>query len=83
MKIEFCFTVTKRGEAKYVYTQHRGSFTCGNAINISYSKCVSVALFIQHEKRKHNIILSTVACLRVPYFFNIISQTARFSGEGY
>ena len=27
-------------------------------------------------------ILSSVACLAVPFFFHIISQTARFSGGG-
>ena len=29
----------------------------GKAINITYSKCVIVALFIQHAKRMHHIIL--------------------------
>jgi len=29
---------------------------------------VSVALFIQNEKLMHHIILSSVACLAVPYF---------------
>jgi hypothetical protein len=33
-----------------------------------YSKCVSVALVIQHAKRMCRIILSSVACLAVPYF---------------
>jgi len=30
--------------------------------------CVSVALVIQHAMRMHRIILSTVACLGLPYF---------------
>jgi hypothetical protein len=29
--------------------------------NIKYSECVSVAFFIQHEKRKHRIALLAVA----------------------
>jgi hypothetical protein len=39
------------------------------AISITYSECVSVALVIQHAKRMRRIILSSVACLAVPYFF--------------
>jgi hypothetical protein len=38
------------------------------AISITYSQCVSVALVIQHAKRMRRIILSSVACLTVPYF---------------
>jgi hypothetical protein len=30
--------------------------------------CVSVALFIQHQKRMSRIILSSVACVSLPYF---------------
>jgi hypothetical protein len=40
----------------------------GKAISITYSKYVSVALVIQHVKRMRRIILSSVACLAVPYF---------------
>ena len=48
--------------------------------NHSYrvSECVFVVLVIQHAKRMRRIILS-VACLTLPHFFHIISQTARFS----
>jgi len=35
---------------------------------ITYSECISVALVIQHAKRMRHIILSSVACLAVPYF---------------
>ena len=38
------------------------------AINITYSESVSVALFIWHAKRMRSILLSSVACLAVPYF---------------
>jgi hypothetical protein len=40
----------------------------GKAISITYTECVSVALFIQHAMRMRSIILSSVACLAVPYF---------------
>jgi len=33
-----------------------------------YAKYVSVALVIQHAKRMRHIVLSSVACLAVPYF---------------
>ena len=39
----------------------------------------SVALIIQHAKRMRCVILSSVACLGLPYFFHIISQMTRFS----
>jgi hypothetical protein len=37
-------------------------------LRITYSECVSVALFIQHAKRMRRIMFSSVACLTVPYF---------------
>jgi hypothetical protein len=40
----------------------------GKAISVTYYECVSVALVIQHAKRMRRIILSSVACLAVPYF---------------
>jgi hypothetical protein len=40
----------------------------GKAISITYSKCVSVALDIQHAKGMHRITLSPVDCPALPYF---------------
>jgi hypothetical protein len=37
-------------------------------IDIIYSKCVFVALVIQHAKRKHSSVLSSVVCPAVPHF---------------
>ena len=39
------------------------------AISVTYYECVSVALVIQHAKRMRRILLSSVACLALPYFF--------------
>jgi len=46
---------------------------------ITYSKCVTVALVIQHTKTMRNISLFSVACVGYTMFFRIISHTARFS----
>jgi len=42
-------------------------------IIITYSECIPLALVIQHAMRTHHIILSSVACLALPYFLHIIS----------
>jgi len=39
------------------------------AMIVTYSECVSVALFIQYAISMRRIILSSVACLTVPHFF--------------
>jgi len=40
----------------------------GKNNNITYSEPVFVALGTRHTKRKRRIILSSVACLSLPYF---------------
>jgi len=37
-------------------------------MSITYSECVSVALFIQHAKRMRRIVLSSAACPALPHF---------------
>jgi hypothetical protein len=40
----------------------------GKAVNVSFSECVPLAFVIQNEMRMRRIILSSVACLALPYF---------------
>ena len=67
----------KRDEQKKQYTYKCNIERClrnhccrGKAISITYSDCVSVALGIKHAVRMSRIILSSVACLTLPYFFS-------------
>jgi hypothetical protein len=43
----------------------------GKAIGIIYSECEYAALFIQHTKRMHPTVLSSVVCIAVHYFSTI------------
>jgi hypothetical protein len=54
-----------------VQARSRNHCCRGTGISITYSECVSVALVIQHAKRMRCIILSSVACVAVPYFFTL------------
>jgi hypothetical protein len=49
----------------------RNRFSCGKAIGITYSECVSVAMGIQTAKRMRRVILSSVACPAVQYFYTL------------
>ena len=45
----------------------------------TYSKCVYVALGIQHAMRTRRVMLSTVACPALQYFSTLAHKKARFS----
>jgi hypothetical protein len=51
------------------------------AINITYSECLSVALFIQHAVRMCRIILSSVVCPTLQYFSTLSHKRHGFRGK--
>ena len=51
-----------------IQARSRNHCCSGKAISVSYSECVSVALVIQHAKLMRCMILSSAACLALPYF---------------
>jgi hypothetical protein len=53
---------------------------CGKAVNITYSEHVPVALVIQRATRMDHRILSSVACLALPYFSTLSHEQHDFWG---
>ena len=47
-------------------------------MHVTYSGCVSVALVIQHAERMRRIILSSIACLALPYFSTLSRKLRDF-----
>ena len=43
----------------------------GKAVSITYSECMSIALFIQRAMRVRHILLSSVACPDLQYFYTL------------
>ena len=54
---------------------------CGQAVSITYSECVFVALFIQHAKHMHHVTLSTVASLALQHFSTLSHKQHDFQKE--
>jgi hypothetical protein len=68
-------TTLKRTGRQCAYKHNTEARSCNHCCHgkeiskpITYYECVSVASFIYHAKRMHRIILSSVACLALPYF---------------
>ena len=74
-------------QAKYVLSNFEARwhnhFCRGKAIIIKYYECVSVALVIQHAMRMHRVILSSVACLGLPYFPKYLINKTIFEKKSY
>ena len=64
-------------------TRSRNHSCRREAKNITYSECLSVALFMQHTMRMRRIILSSVAWLALPYFSTLSQKGTFFLKKGY
>jgi hypothetical protein len=53
----------------------------GEAISITYFECVSAILVIQHAKRMLRVLLSSVACLKLPYFSTLSHERNDFQKD--
>jgi hypothetical protein len=51
---------------------------CRKSITITSCECAFVVLVIQHAKRMRRIILSSVACLALPYSFTLSHKRRDF-----
>jgi hypothetical protein len=70
-----CLGVYKRN----IEERSRNRCCQGKAVSVAHSECVSAALVTQHAKRMRRIILSSVACLAVPYFPTLSHNRVGFS----
>ena len=61
----------------------RNHWCRGRAVVITHPGCVSVALVIQRTKRMRLVILSSVACLAVPYFSHYLKNATIFGGKNF
>jgi len=60
--------IRNRTHKRNIKARSRNHYCREKTIRITYSQCVSVTLVIKHAKRMRLIILSSVACLALPYF---------------
>jgi hypothetical protein len=53
------------------------------AISVEYDECVSVAVVIWKAERMRHIILSSVSCLGLQYFFRLSHKGHDFGKQSY
>ena len=77
----------KHSQRQAMYVQRNNEarlinyFYLGKGISIKYSECVSVALVIYQAMRMLLVILSSVACLVLPYFSSSSHKQHDFRGN--
>jgi hypothetical protein len=60
---------------RYIYAT---TIAIKKTISIKHSECVSVVLLIQHAKGMLHIILTSVACMTLPYFSSLSNNDTIF-----
>jgi hypothetical protein len=55
----------------------------GNAMSITHSECVFIALGMQHAMRMRRIVLPSVVCPAVPHFPHYLINGTIFGKESY
>jgi len=67
----------------YIQVRPRNLCCRGQAISITYSECLSLALVIHHSKRLNRIKLSYVACLALPQLPTLSHKEIDFREKGF
>jgi hypothetical protein len=65
---------------RIIEARSRSHFCRGNAVRITYSECVSVALVVQLAKRMRRVLLWCMSSLAVSYFSTLSPRRHDFRG---